>query len=105
MPELGHLDRRKVAALAGLAPIAQDSGTRQGRRAIKGGRGQVRHVLYMAAVATLAAKSNPFQGCYRRLVDRGKAEKLALTAIMRKMLVTLNALLRTRSRWKNPDQK
>ena len=59
MPELGSLDRRKVAALAGLAPVARDSGLREHRRVIKGGRGQVRRALYMAAVATLKTDKAP----------------------------------------------
>ena len=101
LPELGRLDRRKVAALAGLAPIAKDSGTRHNRRVVKGGRGRVRNVLYMAAVAVLKAKPNPFQDRYRRLGERGKPKKLALTAVMRQMLVTLNAMLRNRTKWKN----
>ena len=92
MPELGSLDRRKVAALAGLAPTARDSGLREHRRVIKGGRGQVRRALYMAAVASLRIKASPAKARYDRLIARGKAPKLALTALMRNMFVTLNAL-------------
>ena len=102
MPELGTLDRRKIAALAGLAPIARDSGLRHGQRVIKGGRGQVRRVLYMAAIATLTHKDNPFKDRYQALLDRGKPAKLALVAVMRKMLVTLNAMMRNRQRWISP---
>jgi transposase len=102
MPELGHLDRRKIAALAGLAPIAKDSGIRRGQRVIKGGRGQIRRVLYMAAIASLTPKDNPFKDRYRALLDRGKPAKLALVAVMRKMLVTLNAMMRNRQRWISP---
>jgi transposase len=104
MPELGRLDRRKIAALAGLAPIAKDSGLRHSRRVIKGGRGQVRHALYMAAVATLTAKDNPFKDRYARLEAAGKPPKLALVAIMRAMLVTANAILRANSPWKRTGE-
>ena len=65
LPELGRLDRRKVAALAGLAPVARDSGLREHKRVIKGGRGQVRRALYMAAVASLRIKASPLQGPLR----------------------------------------
>jgi transposase len=102
MPELGRLDRRKVAALAGLAPVAKDSGLRENKRVIKGGRGQVRRALYMAAVASLRIKASPFKARYDRLTARGKAPKLALTALMRQMLVTLNAMLKARQPWKAP---
>jgi transposase len=102
MPALGQLDRRKAAALAGLAPVAKDSGLRENKRVIKGGRGQVRRALYMAAVASLRIKASPLKARYDQLIGKGKAPKLALTALMRKMLVTLNAMLKTRQAWKNP---
>ncbi|HEX6011687.1 MAG TPA: IS110 family transposase [Geminicoccaceae bacterium] len=102
MPELGALDRRKVAALAGLAPVARDSGLRENRRVIKGGRGQVRRALYMAAVASLRIEASPLKRRYGQLTAKGKAPKLALTALMRQMLVTLNAMLRARQPWKAP---
>ena len=102
MPELGALDRRKVAALAGLAPVARDSGLRENRRVIKGGRGQVRRALYMAAVASLRIKASPLKARYAQLIAKGKPPKLALTALMRKMLVTLNAMLKARQAWKHP---
>ena len=94
LPELGSLDRRQIASLVGVAPIAKDSGTRHGRRTIRAGRKEVRTVLYMAAVSTsrTAARGAAF---YRRLVAAGKPPKLALIALMRKMLTTLNAILRT----------
>jgi transposase len=105
MPELGTLDRRQIAALAGLAPIAKDSGRRENRRVIKGGRGQVRRALYMAAVASLRTAKSPLQARYAQLTARGKPPKLALTALMRTMLVTLNAMLKARTTWKDPRQK
>ena len=77
MPELGALDRRQIAALAGLAPVAKDSGLRENRRVIKGGRGQVRRALDMAAVASLRISASPLQQRYDQLVANGKAPKLA----------------------------
>jgi transposase len=94
LPELGSLERRQIASLVGVAPIAKDSGAKHGRRTIRAGRKQVRTVLYMAAVSTsrTATRAAAF---YRRLVAAGKPPKLALIALMRKMLTTLNAILRT----------
>ncbi|MFO1047395.1 MAG: transposase [Geminicoccaceae bacterium] len=97
LPELGGLDRRRIAALAGLAPVAKDSGLREHRRVIKGGRGQVRRALYMAAVASLKTDKGPLKARYAQLIARGKPPKLALAALMRKMLVTLNAMLKVQA--------
>ena len=104
MPELGALDRRKIAALAGLAPVARDSGLRENRRVIKGGRGQVRRALDMAAVASLRINASPLKPRYAQLIAKGKPPKLALTALMRKMLVTRNAMLKARQAWKHPRE-
>ncbi|MGD9869135.1 MAG: IS110 family transposase [Geminicoccaceae bacterium] len=104
LPELGTLDRRKVAALAGLAPIARDSGLREHRRVIKGGRGQARNALYMAALASLKTDKSPLKARYAQLTAKGKPPKLALTALMRKMLVTLNAMLKAKTSWQDPRQ-
>lgn len=93
MPELGRRSPKTIAALAGLAPINQDSGLRRGQRSIRGGRKRVRDALYMAAVA--AARSNSrFGADYQRLRAAGKPAKLALIAIARKLLVTANAIIR-----------
>jgi transposase len=101
LPELGQRNGKTIAALAGLAPIAQDSGQRRGQRCIQGGRGVVRCVLYMATL--VASRHNPvIRAFYQRLVAAGKARKHALTAAMRKLLVILNAMLRDRTPW-NPD--
>jgi transposase len=98
LPELGKLDRQKIAALAGLAPFNRDSGNMRGRRTIWGGRNRIRSLLYMAAVAAL--RFNPtIRAFYDRLVTAGKAKKLALTACMRKLLTILNAIVRTDSPW------
>jgi transposase len=101
LPELGHLDRRAIAALVGVAPFNRDSGTLRGRRTIWGGRARVRSVLYMAA--TSAVRSNPvIRACYQRLIQRGKPHKVAMVACMRKMLTILNAMARTNTLW-TPD--
>lgn len=101
MPELGALDRRKIAALAGLAPVSRDSGRRRGEREIAGGRGPLRAGLYMAAL--VASRRNPvLADAYRRWRAAGKPAKLALTALMRKLLTILNAMLRDGQPWHQP---
>lgn len=98
VPELGHLDRRQIAALVGVAPLARDSGTLRGRRTCWGGRAPVRQVLYMAAL--VAARWNPaLRVFYQRLRGAGKPAKVALTAVARKLLVLLNTILRTGRPW------
>jgi transposase len=101
LPELGAPDRRRIASLVGLAPVARDSGQRRGRREIAGGRGAVRRALYMA-VLSASRGSSRFALAYRTLVGRGKPAKVALAAVMRKLLVTLNAMLRHRTPWREP---
>jgi transposase len=98
LPELGKLNRRQIASLVGVAPFARDSGTAKGRRHVQGGRADVRRALYMATLA--AAFHNPiFQAYYQRLVGAGKLPKVALIACMRKLLTTLNAMVRSGTRW------
>ena len=93
MPELGQLNRRQVAALAGLAPWTRDSGTMKGMRCIGGGRPEVRVALYMAALS--AARSNPvLRELYKRLRAKGKLGKVALTAVMRRLLIYMNHQLK-----------
>jgi transposase len=93
LPELGTLNRKKIAALVGVAPVNKDSGKRQKKRRVYGGRANVRSVLYMAALS--ASKHNPrIKGFYDRLIKLGKEKKVALTACMRKLLVLLNAIMR-----------
>src|SRR5204863_3491388 len=95
LPELGQLNRRQAAALAGLAPFNHDSGSIRGKRAIFGGRRALRSGLYMAALS--AARFNPILSrFYRRLRTKGKPHKLALTAVavMRKLLLALNQTLK-----------
>jgi transposase len=98
VPELGKLTRKQVAALLGVAPLNRDSGQSHGRRAIWGGRADVRAVLYMAAL--VAARHNDvIRALYRRLLAAGKAKKVALVACMRKLLTILNAILRDGTAW------
>ena len=100
LPELGHLTRRKIAALVGVAPINRDSGMLRGRRSIAGGRPAVRTALYMAAL--VASRKNPIIAAhYQKLRAAGKTGKQALTACMRKLIVTLNAILRDRKPWQS----
>lgn len=101
LPELGTLDRWQVAALAGVAPLNQDSGTRQGVRRIWGGRAEVRAALYMAVVT--AIRCNPIIRPFsQRLLDAGKPVKVAMVACMRKLLTFANAVVRDGTIW-NPD--
>lgn len=96
--ELGSLDARQVAALAGVAPLNRDSGTLRGRRMVWGGRAPVRAALYMAAL--VGKRYNPvLRTFYQRLLAAGKPKKVALVACMRKLLVILNAMLRDRRPW------
>ncbi len=100
VPELGTLDRKKIAALVGVAPLNWDSGTYRGRRTTWGGRTKVRAVLYMAAL--VATRHNPaLKSFYQRLVSAGKAKKLALVAVMRKLITILNAIVRDKTPWQS----
>jgi transposase len=93
LPELGKMDRKKIAALVGVAPMNYDSGKRRGYRKTKGGRGDVRSILYMSTL--VATRHNPLiRTQYQQLLKRGKLKKVALTACMRKFLTILNAMVR-----------
>ena len=93
LPELGKLDRKEIAALVGVAPMNHDSGKKRGYRKTKGGRPDVRSVLYMSALS--AIRYNPvIKPQYQQLLKRGKLKKVAITACMRKMLTILNAMVR-----------
>jgi transposase len=99
VPELGEIDGGKLSALAGLAPFNDDSGRRRGARHIRGGRADVRRLLYLAALS--AVRFNPAMRAFReRLEARGKPAKVILTAVARKLLVIANALIRTGCRWR-----
>lgn len=98
LPELGKLNRREIAALVGVAPVANDSGNSKGRRRVQGGRFEIRRVLYMATLT--AARHNPaIKVFYDRLLAAGKLPKVALVACMRKLLTTLNAMVKTNKPW------
>jgi len=97
LPELGTLDRKQIAKLAGVAPLSRDSGNYRGQRTIWGGRATARASLYMATL--VATRRNPvIRAFYARLLSRGKIKKVALVAAMRKLLTILNAMLRDHAR-------
>ena len=98
LPELGQLDRRGIAALVGLAPMAADSGQHRGQRFVQGGRAEVRAVLYMATLAAIR-HNPPIQAMFARLTAAGKPFKVALTACMRKLLTILNAMVKSNQPW------
>lgn len=98
LPELGSIDRKKIASLVGVAPFNNDSGRFRGKRRIKGGRPTVRTVLYMATIS--AIKSNPIiKPFYQQLLLKGKVKKVAIVACMRKLLTYLNAMIRDSHSW------
>jgi transposase len=101
LPELGTVSHKQIAALAGLAPLNQDSGKKRGKRVIWGGRASVRGALYMATL--VATRRNPvIRTFYKRLMATHKPKKLALTACMHKLLSILNAMVRRQARWSAP---
>jgi transposase len=93
MPELGTINRRQIAALAGLAPINRDSGNSRGRRFTQGGRGTVRTMLYMAALSAIRSNAK-YAGAYQAMIANGKPPKLAITAMARQLLIAINAVAR-----------
>jgi len=98
LPELGHLSSQEIAKLVGVAPLNQDSGTMRGKRSIGKGRPRPRTALYMAAL--VAVRFNPLiKAFYERLLKHGKPKKVALTAAMRKLLITLNAMVKHDQLW------
>jgi transposase len=102
LPELGRVSAREIGKLAGLAPLNRDSGTLRGQRRIQGGRPRIRAVLYMATLA--AIRCNPVvRAWYERLLAAHKPKKVAIVACMRKLLVVLNAMLKTHTRWQAPS--
>jgi transposase len=99
LPELGQINRQKIAALVGVAPFNRDSGPKRGKRRIFGGRSGIRRTLFMAALS--ASKHNPvIRAFYESLLKRGKEKKVALTACMRKLLVIINAMVKKGEPWK-----
>lgn len=98
MPELGQLNRREIASLAGLAPYTRESGKWKGKRFIGGGRSEIRAALYMAALSS-TRRDSAYSKFYRSLRDQGKPHKVAITACMRKMLTVMNAVVRDQKLW------
>jgi len=98
LPEMGQLNRREIASLAGLAPYTRESGKWKGKRFIGGGRSEVRAALYMAALSS-TRRDSPFSKFYRSLRDQGKPHKVAITACMRKILTVMNAVMRDQQSW------
>ncbi len=99
LPELGQVNEKQISALVGVCPFNRDSGTMRGKRTIWGGRAPVRAALYMAAL--VATRHNPvIRDFYQRLLAAGKAKKLALVACMHKLLLILNAMLKTNTLWR-----
>lgn len=98
MPELGTLDKRQTAALAGLAPMARESGSWKGQSTIKGGRSQIRCALYMPAMSAIRHNST-LKAIYQNLREAGKPFKVAITAIMRRILTYANAVMRDNRKW------
>jgi transposase len=99
LPELGELDRREIAALAGIAPLNDDSGNHSGKRQIYGGRARVRRALYMSCWVVIRHQAD-FKARYNGLRERGKSAKVALIACMRVLLIRLNAMLRDGTEWR-----
>lgn len=99
LPELGQLNSKQLAALAGVAPINRDSGTFRGKRHIRGGRAKLRRALYVGTL--VATMHNPtINACYKRLVAAGKPKKVAIVACMRKLLIILNAMIKHHTSWR-----
>ncbi len=98
LSELGHLNAREIAALTGVAPMNWDSGKKHGNRMIRGGRKNVRNALYMASISCI--RGSHFLGqTYRKLIRRGKNPKVALTAVMRKLIILANSLITENRMW------
>ena len=96
LPELGRVNKKEIAALVGVAPITNQSGQREGKAVTKHGRSGVRKILYMGALS--ACRYNPkLKEFYLRLIGAGKPKKVAIVAVMRKMLVILNAMLQSKT--------
>ncbi|CAH7420799.1 hypothetical protein VCHA37O177_340001 [Vibrio chagasii] len=104
VPELGFITNKQASSLIGVAPITRESGRFKGKRMIKGGRPQVRTVMYMAMMS--AIQCNPvFKATYERLLAAGKPKKVAIVACMRKMVVILNSMLRDGVMWDKDSAK
>ena len=103
VPEIGNIDFRKLTSLIGLAPFARESGQYRGKRSIFAGRANLRKVLYMAAVASLRCNQR-LKSFYDGLIDNHKTAKVALVAVMRKLLAYIHAIIRNNSFWLQPKE-
>jgi transposase len=101
MPELGRIPNKAIACLTGVAPFDHDSGKLKGQRCIWGGRRPVRDSLYMAALGAVRTRKSPLRAFHQALLDAGKKKKVALVAVMRKLIVALNAMLRLDQPWRS----
>lgn len=99
LPELGDLNRKEVASLVGVAPMNKDSGRHSGKRTIRGGRQRIRNVLFMAIMSAIQSNAH-IRACYTRLLEAGKPKKVAIVACMRKLLTTLNAMIKSGELWR-----
>lgn len=100
MPELGSANNKQIAALLGVAPMNWDSGKMRGKRAIKGGRFAVRRALYMPAMTIATRVQSTLHDFYQRMIKRGKPAKVAITAVMRKLIILANTLIKNNCTWK-----
>ena len=98
LPELGQLNRKEIASLVGVAPMNKESGSYQGKRKIKGGRYNVRTVLFMAMMSTIQSNAK-FKKIYQGMVAKGKPKKVAIVACMRKMISILNTMVKNGTHW------
>lgn len=98
LPELGLLTHKSIAALVGVAPYNRDSGSFNGKRFIQGGRRELRHILYMSAVASIRCNTD-MKVFYKRLREAGKPVKVALVAVIRKLLSVINSVIRRQTPW------
>lgn len=101
LPELGTLDFRKIVSLVGVAPKNRDSGRFRGKRRIIGGRKVIRKVLYMGILSSIRVGNNTFSRFYEKLRNKGKCAKVAIIAVMRKMIIILNSMIKYKTKWNN----
>ena len=101
LPELGKLSSKEISSLIGVAPKNRDSGKFRGKRSIIGGRKVIRNTLYMSALTSIRVGNNIFANLYNRLREKGKCAKIAIVAVIRKLIITLNSMIKHNTKWKN----
>lgn len=104
LPEIGKTSHKALAALVGVAPFNRDSGNSQGKRFIKGGRSKLRQILYMVAISAIRCNA-PLRAFYARLRNNGKPAKVALTAVIRKLISMINSVMKRQTPWEDEYQK